>query len=178
MSLKEVVVGGVLTLVVGGTAYTINQEDVVTNFAEDTGVSQQEAEQYVNSVEEEDLVEWDVLGNDYISAGQEIVNQVSSIDCINYSYEWQSPSITCEQGKQQLNRYGNDAISLGQAYKALGADNASKVHMSSAVRAIDTLNADYALPVVMKIIDPSTISEDTKANSYNKSLLKAVLESQ
>jgi hypothetical protein len=44
MNIKEAVIGTIITVVIGGTAYSINQVDVVNNFAEDTGLTQQQAE--------------------------------------------------------------------------------------------------------------------------------------
>ena len=50
MAVKEAIFGTILTVVIGGAAYTVNKEDVVDNFADDTGLSQQQAEEYVDSV--------------------------------------------------------------------------------------------------------------------------------
>lgn len=95
MSIKELAAGAVITLAIGGTAYTVNQADIVNNFATDTGMSQQEAEQYVNDVKEEDLVSYGELGAGHIRDGEDLLSGTSEIDCVNYEYEWQTNSVSC-----------------------------------------------------------------------------------
>lgn len=177
MSIKEVAVGTVATIVIGGTAYTINQADVVNNFADDTGLTQQQAEQYVNEVDESDLVSYSELGSDYIDEGQEVRNIAAQTDCLNYEYEWESATLSCKKGKTQLNKIGKDSILLGRAYKKLDSDSASKNDISRTIKLIDDLNAGYELDIVSRILDSATIDEVKKTNSYNKAVLEATLES-
>jgi hypothetical protein len=177
MGLIKTAAGLGITLVIGGTVYTINQEDVVNNFAEDTGLTQQQAEQYVNSVGEEDLVAYDKLGSDFIEDGNEILSGATDIDCVNYDYEWVSVTLTCEQGKAQLIKIGNDEILLGNAYKKLDTDTANSADISNTIGRIDAVNADYDFEIVKKILDFSQISESKKSNSYNKATLQAALNS-
>lgn len=177
MSIKEIIAGGAITLVIGGTAYTTNQADVVNNFANDTGLTQQQAEQYVNDVKEEDLVSYDELGASYITEGQDTLAYAKEVDCVNYEYEWESSASECEAGKTQLNKTGNNAISLGESYKILDSKSSSKNDISTTIRHIDNLNADYESTIIRKILGQSNVDEAKKTNSYNKALLKAALDS-
>ena len=55
-------IAGILTVVIGGTAYAVSQKDVVKNFSNETGLTQQEAQQYVESIPEDELASFDELG--------------------------------------------------------------------------------------------------------------------
>ena len=73
------IIGTVITLVIGGTVYTFSQADVVKNFSKDTGLTQQEAEQYVSEIKDEDLASFGEIGSDFISDGQDIVKAAKSV---------------------------------------------------------------------------------------------------
>ena len=171
------VVKTAIVLVIGGTVYTASQADIVDNFSKDTGLTQQKAEQYVSEIKEEDLVPFGEIGSNYISEGQDMISLAVEIDCVNYYYEWESPTLTCDEGKSQLKRVGNSEIALGRAYRALDTEEASSSEISSVIRNIDRLNADYGLDIVTLILDPITIDDVKKTNSYNKALLQAALDS-
>src|SRR3712207_4681994 len=137
MAVREIAAGAIITVVIGGGAYTINQADVVSNFASDTGMSQQEAQKYVSDVKDEDLVSYDKLGTTLISDGNDVLSSTQQIDCVNYEYDWESPTLTCEQGKIQLTELGNSEVALGHAYKKLGSDSASRDDIANTVVLID-----------------------------------------
>lgn len=177
MSIKEVVAGGIITLVIGGTAYTVNQADVVNNFANDTGMSQQQAEEYVGNVKEEDLVPYDEIGNDYITSGKELLSEANGIDCVNYEYEWQTSTLSCEDGKAHLIKTGNDEVSLGESYVTLASAAASEADISTTIQRIDQLNTDYAGEIINKLYETASINEIKQTNSYNKATLQAALGS-
>lgn len=177
MNIKEAIVGTVITVVIGGTAYTVSQSDIVDNFAEDTGLTQEQAEEYVNSIEEDELASFDEIGVSYIQDGEDIFQLVAEIDCVNYTYEWESDSLSCDEAKEQLNKIGNDSISLGQAYRKLDTDSASEDDISIAIGFTDVINKDYDFEVVKVVFDDPTIEEMQKTGSYNKAILEAVLDS-
>jgi hypothetical protein len=176
--IKELVAGAVVTVVIGGTAYTVNKEDVVENFADDTGLSQQEAEQYVNQVGQDELVPYDEVGNSYTESGQYILSTAREIDCENYEYDWESPTLSCAAGKSQLLELGNDEVALGQAYTRLDSDNATRDDIAATIRLLDDVNNGYDSNIVRNIIEFSFIDESKKTNSYNKATLQAALESE
>lgn len=178
MGVKEIIAGGVVTLVIGGTAYTVNQQDVVNNFANDTGLSEQQASEYVNNVKEEDLVEYDELGKSYIEGGESYLSTANDIDCDNYDYEWQTPTLTCSKGKQQLVELGNDEISLGESYVRLSAPDASRIDISKTISLLSEVNSNYDLEIVGNLLETADIEEITNTNSYNKALLEAALQSE
>ncbi|HEX8227457.1 MAG TPA: hypothetical protein VF572_06330 [Candidatus Saccharimonadales bacterium] len=178
MSIKELAIGAVVTVVIGGSAYTINQADVVSNFAADTGMSQQQAEEYVQGVDEKDLVPFDQLGADYIKEGEDTLKVAAETDCVNYEYEWESVSLSCYQGKTQIEELGKDTVALGNAYKKLGSATATKEDMSATINVLDEVNSDYGFEIMDKILTQADITEVRNNNSYNKSLLKAALASE
>ncbi len=176
MNIKGLIAGAVITVVVGGTAYTVNQTDVVNNFATDTGLTQQQAEQYVSNVTEDDLIPYDELGSDYIEEGQLISDSAAQVDCVNYEYEWESSTLTCEEGKSQMSKLGKNSILLGRAYIKLGSDSASEIDISTTIRRLDQLNIDYDSAIVSKYFSQAEIDETMQTHSYNKAVLKAVLD--
>lgn len=178
MASKGGIIGGIITLVIGGVVFSVSQADIAKNFSKDTGLSQQDAEQYVKNVTEDDLVPYDESGSSLISDGQDILDAASDIDCVNYDYEWQTDSLPCEEGKSQLKKVGNSQIELGKAYTILASESASTEDMSSVIRLIDRLNADLNLEIVNRLLDYPTIDEMRKTNSYNKALLQAALDSK
>jgi len=171
------VIKAVTVLIIGGTMYTVSQADIVDNFSKDTGLTQQEAEQYVENITEDDLVSFDEIGSEFLSEGQYLVNSAAEIDCDNYYYEWESPTLTCNEGKSQIKRIGNSEIALGRSYKILATEEATEEDISLVIRDIDRLNSNLKLDVVILALDQSTLNEMKKTNSYNKALLQAALDS-
>lgn len=177
MNVKNAVVGTVITVIIGGTAYSINQADVINNFADDTGLTPQQAEQYINDIGEDEFASFEDIGADYIEDGEGILDSVAEIDCVNYEYEWESSSLSCEEGKEQLDKIGNDSILLGQAYQNLDSDSASEDDIYKAITLIDIVNADYDLSIVSIMLDDEIIDENKKTGSYNKAILEAAADS-
>lgn len=177
-TIKNIAIGGVATLIIGGTAYTFNQEDVVQNFSDDTGLTQEQAEQYINEIPEEEMVPFAELGSDEISYGQEMLTAANEIDCANYEYEWESTAISCLEGKSQFEKLARTSISLGQAYIRLDSDSASEADIAETIRLLDLINSYYDSAIVAYLYDLETIAEIKKTNSFNKALLKAALESE
>jgi len=171
------VIKAVTILVIGGTIYTVSQADIVDNFSKDTGLSQKEAEQYVENITEDDLASFDEIGSDFISEGQDLVDLAAEIDCVNYEYEWESSTLTCYEGKSQVKRIGNSEITLGRSYKLLDTEEATEDDISLVIKNIDRFNVDLKLDVVTAMLDPPDIVEMKNMNSYNKALLQAALDS-
>lgn len=167
----------VIVLAIGGGVYTLGQADVANKFSANTGMTQQQAEEYINNISEDELASFDEIGNDFIEDGNAIIEIATQIDCVNYAYEWEVEGFTCQEGKSQLYEVGNDEINLGKAYKKLDQEDADESDISATIPLIDKLNADYELPIVAEILDANTIEESRKTNAYNKSLLQAALES-
>ncbi len=74
------VIAGILIIVIGGTAYAVSQNDVVKNFSEETGMTQQEAQQYVENISEEELTSLGELGGVMLSK-----DKISSIQRQNWT---------------------------------------------------------------------------------------------
>jgi len=174
-SLVKNVIGAVITVAIGGAVFTVSQPAVVDNFAKDTGLTQQEAKQYVEQAGD-DLVSWDEVGKGFIDDGNDIISTVNTLDCDNYTYDWVSPSLTCENGKAELYKIGHDETALGEAYKKLSLDSASKADIPAVIALIDTLNYDYSSDFIDNILDSKDVDDMKKSNSYNKATLQAVLD--
>lgn len=175
--MKDIVTGTIITLLIGGTAYTFSQSDVIQNFAEDTGLTQEQAEQYINEIPENELGSWGEIGSDFVGEGQTWLSIADEIDCVNYDYEWESTILSCSEGKTQFNTLSRNSNSLGQAYTKLDSDSASEYDMSETIKLIDQMNDNYRFEIVAAVFDRPTIDEWIRTNSYNKALLKAALES-
>ncbi|MDD3923153.1 MAG: hypothetical protein PHY39_06470 [Endomicrobiaceae bacterium] len=175
--MKDFITKTAVTLLIGGTIFTVSQVDIVQNFAEDTGLTQEQAEQYINEIPEDELISFDELGDELIGEGQIWIDAASDIDCINYEYEWESNMLSCSAGKSQIGKLGKDYRSLGQVYLKLGSDSASKDDISKAINLIEQLVSDYKLEVVSTMFSLEEIDEMNKTILYNKAVLKAALES-
>jgi hypothetical protein len=177
-NLKNIIVGGAITLLIGGTAYTFTQEDVVNNLSKETGLTEQQATDYVNSISEEDLATWDEIGNDYITESGKTLVIAADIDCDAYEYEWESPTLTCTQGKAQLEQIAATEKATGEAYVRISVDTATEDDIRKVIEMIDKLNADYDLEIMEGAYEDAVLQDIKMSNSYNKSLLKAALESE
>jgi polyhydroxyalkanoate synthesis regulator phasin len=175
MGVKALITGTVATLVIGDTAYTVNQKDVVNNFANDTGLTQQQAKDYVENVNKEDLLPYDELGAGLVKDGKDVLNAASQIDCVTYQYEWESATMSCESGKAQLNKLGNDEISLGNSFISLSKDTASTADISTTISLSTAVGSDLDAEIVAKMLDAATIDTAKKSNSYNKAILQSAL---
>ena len=176
MGIVKNIVGAVITVAIGGTVYTVSQTDIVDNFAKDTGLSQQESKEYVEKTKDS-LVSWDKVGDALIADATSAYADISTIDCVNYTYDWVTPLLTCEQGKAQINKMANDEMKLGNAYKKLSNDSSTKEDIPPVIVLIDVMNKDYELSLVTKMMGADFISESKRTNSYNKATLQAVLNS-
>lgn len=169
---------GAIVLAIGGSVYSFSQTDVAENLSRDTGMTVQEAEQYVESIPEDELVSFDEVGYELIDEGRASLQLASEIDCENYEYDWETANLSCLQGKRQLERIGNSEINLGNAYVKLSSDAATSLDISATIVLIDELNENYSLPIMLVIFEPSEVSEIKKTNSFNKSMLQAALDSE
>jgi hypothetical protein len=59
---KKAIAGIIITVVLGGTSYTISQSDIVSNYAKETGQSQEQAQKYVDDVQK-NLVSFSKTGD-------------------------------------------------------------------------------------------------------------------
>ena len=171
-------IAGIITLIIGGTVYSVSQSDIVSNFSEETGMSQKEVEQYIENIPDDELVSFDELGSGIITEGQDILSIASEIDCVNYYYEWETDTLSCEEGKSQLKKFGESEIALGEAYKVLSSESASTEDIYSVIWLIDRVNENYSLEIIIELLDYSEIDEAIKTNLYNKALLQAALDSE
>jgi len=172
------IIGGIITLIIGGTVYGVSQGDIISHFSEETGLSQEEAEQYIESIPEDSLVSFYEVGSEHITEGQDILNFVSEVDCVNYYYEWETDTLSCEEGRSQLKIFGDSEIELGEAYKVLSYESASTDDIYSVIRLIDKVNENYKLEIITQLLDALDIDEYIKTNLYNKALLQAALDSE
>lgn len=178
MGLSKSIIGTIATVIIGGTAYTVSQSDVVKNLAQDTGMTQQQAQQYVNGIDKNSLESFSKLGSDLISDGNKAVDTSNGLDCNNYTYAWVSDSLPCFDGQSQLRDVGENEIALGQSYEKLDSNSASSSDISASISAIDVLNGSIHDPIVGKVLDQATITDIEQTNSYNKATLQAALNSK
>ncbi len=176
--MKKSIIGGIITVIIGGTGYTISQSDVVSNFAQNTGMSQQQAKEYVDS-SQKDLESFSKIGQSFIADGNSLSDTAAGIDCVNYTYEWESPSLSCNEGLAELKTIGSDEVKLGDCYVALDTDlgSGAKSKISECIADIDAVNASYSLPMAAQSLSVNEITYFKNSNLYNKSVLQATLKS-
>lgn len=174
------IIGGVITLAIGGTIYAVNESDIVKNFSENTGMAQEQAQEYINNISEGDLDSFSKVGQSYIEDANALIDGAQTIDCDNYSYQWETTSLSCWDGKKQLQKTGDDEITLGRCYQALDTDlgDSGKSKISECISDINTVNSDYSFPIVSTIMDSESLKDFRNSNQYNKSVLEAALESK
>jgi hypothetical protein len=178
-SMVKQIVGGVITLVIGGTAYTVSQSTVANNFSKNTGMNQQQSQKYVSDAQN-NLKSFSKIGSDLVADGDSIVGAANKVDCANYTYTWETPSLTCDQGVAQLQIIGKDEIKLGNSYSSLGTNlgSAGRSTISDCIGDIDTVDADYNMPIAAQFMKSSEVKDLQNSNLYNKSVLQTALESK
>jgi len=171
------IIGGIVSVVIGGTSYAISKTDIVTNFSRESGMSQQDAQKYVENVQG-NLSTFSDIGNSLIDDGNSGLSSAKQIDCENYAYDWETPTLNCTQGVIQFTTIGNDEVTLGNCYKALGTDlgSAAKSKISECIQDIDAVNQAESLPIASALLDNATITDERNTNIYNKSVLQAALK--
>lgn len=174
------IIGGVIVLVIGGTSYSVSQSTVVDNFSKNSGKTQQQSQQYIDSIPKSDLQSFAKIGQDNVKKGNEILQDVSTIDCVNYTYPWETASLSCQEGLRQLTKLGNDEVALGNCYQALDTDlgSGAKSKISECILDIDTFRSDIDLPMIPAVYDSKTVTNAKDRGAYNKSILQAALESK
>lgn len=178
-NIKGTIIGTIVTIIIGGAAYNVNQGDIVKNFADDAGLTKEQAEQYIKEIPEENLATWSEIGSEFVNEGQGLLKISNEIDCINYEYEWESFALPCSEGKAQLAKLSRGWILLGQSYIKLSLDSATENDIKETIRLIDQVNSDLELEfisIIVDVVDQSTIDETKTTNLYNKALLKTVLD--
>ncbi len=177
-NLKNIVGGGIITLIVGGAAFTFNQQDVIDNFANETGISQKQAEEYVNNISEDELVTWVEIADQLTLSSEDTTQVNNEINCVSYEYEWETTTLTCSLAKEQLRQIADTELALSRAYRELESEDASEVEINSVISLLDRLNSDYKLEAAITLFDTAMLAEIEMTNIYNKSVLKAALESE
>ncbi len=121
---------------------------------------------------------YDELGQSYIDEGNATLEIVDEIDCVNYTYDWESSTMSCSDAVNQLIKTGNDEIAVGRSYIRLDADSAGRADIMNTINLLETVNQDYSFEIISRIWDNATLDEAQNTNSYNKALLEAALESE
>jgi hypothetical protein len=173
------IVGGVIALAIGGTTYAVSNSAIVSNFSTNSGMSQQQAQQYIKNIPQSDLETFSKLGQGLVSDGNSILSESSSIDCTNYTYQWETSSLTCSDGDSQLQTVGNDEVTLGNCYQTLDTNlgDGADAKINECIADIDTVDSAYSLPIVTTLLDSGTITDNKNTDAYNKSVLQAALQS-
>lgn len=172
--MKRVIAGVVLTAIIGGSTYSINQSDVVNHLAENSGLTQQQAQKYVNGLKDH-LVTFHDVGEQLVSDGMGISGKALAIDCVNYTYPWASPSLSCEEGKREIDELGSAEMEVGSCYSALSRDlnNLVRQKIGECIRAIDRLELSIDTPMISKLLGETKIASAHKMNQYNKAILQS-----
>lgn len=170
------VIKGIITVVIGGGVYGISQTNLVNHFASDANMTQNEAQNYINNIQKSDLESFSKVGDQMLDDGNEYLNSANSIDCNNYTYKWQSDSLSCLEGKNELTTVGDDEITLGNSYKKLDSKSATNYDISTTIAEIDAVDSSYSSGVFTQMgVD---MSKYIKMNKYNKAVLESALDSK
>ena len=169
-------IAGILIVVICGAACTVGQKEVVNNFSEETGMTKQEAEQYIENISEDELISFYELSENHITTGQEVFKIVVDLDCDNYQYEWETETLSCPKGLSQLILFGGRNLDLGEIYKVLGTGQTFTKNYEEAIALIDLVNESLSSEILVALFGENSIEEMIKSNLYNKAILQTELE--
>ena len=159
-------------IVLFGTACDSSQKAVVKNFSEETGMTQQESQQYIENISEDELISYYELSKSHTATGEEIFNIVLELDCDNYIYEWETLTLSCLKGMSELVTFGNINTNLGEIFKVMGDGYSFTKDYKEAITLIDKLNESLKSEIMVALLDENIIEEMIKTNLYNKSIIQ------
>lgn len=167
---------GILIIVIGGTACTVGQKEIVENFSKETGMTEQESQQYIENISEDELISFYELSESHITTGQEVYKIATELDCDNYQYEWETETLSCIKGFSQLIIFGERNLDLGEIYKVLGTGYAFTKNYEEAIALIDLLNESLSSEIMVALLGENSIEEMITTNLYNKAILQTEVE--
>ena len=176
-TIKNIIGGGIITVVIGGSIFTFTQPDVVDNFAEETGLSTEQADQYINNISEDELATFTEIGSELVTESTNTTEIANTVDCDTYEYEWESPTLTCPLAKQQIEEMAQIEKSVGEAFIQLDAEDASTSDIQKTITLLDQLNTSYSQEISFALYGEEDLQEVILTNQYNKAILQATLES-
>ena len=167
---------GAIVLVIGGVAYSFSQADVARNMSKDTGMTEKQATQFIESIPENELASWTEVGEDYVLFGKELKQIANESNCNEWQFDWESPTLSCEKGLSQIATWGENQIALGNSYIKLDSSNDTDKDMIQTINLIGQFNANLALEIIVNVVDELTLSDWYITNSYNKALLQSAFD--
>ena len=174
--MKRAIVGVVITAVIGGTTYTISQSDEVKNFSKNSGLSQENAQKYVET-NKNSLASFEKVGGDLVAESANVSGKALAIDCVNYRYTWETASLGCDEGKSEIQDFASTELNLGQCYLDLGTDLGSIANqrIKECIRGIERYDAGLELPIVRKFLSAQELLDAHRTNQYNKAVLQSAI---
>ena len=167
---------GAIVLVIGGVAYSFSQADVARNMSKDTGMTEKQATQFIESIPENELASWSEVGEDYVLFGKELKQIANESNCNEWQFDWESPTLSCEKGLSQIATWGENQIALGNSYIKLDSSSATDKDMIKTINLIGRYNANLAFEIVEAILSQADITEEKNTNAYNKAVLQSAIE--
>lgn len=167
---------GILVFVIFGTACDVSQKDVIKNFSQETGMTQEESQQFIEDISEDGLISYYELSTNHNTVGQEAFKIVLELDCNNYIYEWETETLSCGSGMAQLIIFGGLNLDLAKVYKLMGAGYAFTKDYEEAIELIDKLNESLKTEFIVLLFSENNIEEMIKSNQYNKVIIQTELE--
>lgn len=173
--IKRVVGITIAILIVGGFTYTATQTDIFYTTASDSKSSEEIVQDTIKVKDTRELDIYNELGSSYIEDGEEVIAIANDMDCEKYTYEWESPTLKCDQGISQLTTFGNTEISVGEIFQKIALETATRAEIATAIAQIDKLNESYSDEIISYLLEESEITTNKQANANNKTALQSVL---
>ena len=175
--MKRAIAGVVVTAIIGGTTYTMSMSDVIANFSRNAGLSQENAQKYVEGTKNS-LGSFEKVGRGYVAESANLSGKALALDCATYRYTWESPSLNCVEGKSELQDFASTVLNLGQCYQDLGKDlgNGANQRVRECISDIDLYDASLDSPIVRKLLNPQGLLDAHRRNQYNKAVLQSAMQ--
>ena len=154
----------------------VSQKEVIKNFSEETGMTQEESQLFIEDIPEDELVSFYELSTNYNAMGEKVFKIATELDCNKYIYEWETKTLSCIEGKAQLIIFGGLNFELAKVYKLIGAGFALTKDYEEAFELIDKLNESLRTEAIVVLFGENNIEVMIKSNQYNKVILQIELE--
>jgi len=177
-NIKNIIGGGIITLVIGGAAFTFTQEDLTNNFVQETGFTEEQAEEYINDIEEDDWITFTEFGEDYLLESLYTLDILEDLDCEEVEYEWETDGFTCDIAEEQIIEISEAESALGKNLIQLDSPDADTEDIEVTIAGFDAVNDSYRTQAATVLFDEEFVSDTITNNSFNKALLLSGLEEE
>lgn len=164
-----------LGMIISLGIYTVSLANTGNPSSSDSSDTKQITEAFLAELSAADRETYADLGAGYIEDGETVLGIAEGMDCKKYAYEWESSTLTCQQGVAQLAKFGETEVSIGKVFQKIASQETNRTELLAAVDLIDRQIASYDDEIIRHLLEAAEIQDNIRANTANKETLESLL---